>query len=409
MLTDREIVAAMQEANPLSEPELLAMDPAGFDVLLEKISERRVRMLHAPETRTEELVALPIPTTWKRNPVAVIASFVVIVLAVGAGALLLRGGDSDVAIEPGSFVTYGPAQGVPEACAFSMAFAGSEAYMVGECGLLHFDGGVWRHLTEWPGGIGALDLAPAPDGTVWISNIDDDVVQWSGDELVGYDLRASGIEVTPDGAVWAVQYVRWEDGESDEVMALRRLEGSEWVLENEAVGEEPDGLALGPDGTLWAVESTSPGTARKSLIALDGDDWITHETPDGLTDISGFATDGAIIISIGEGAFAVSSGDSWTVYDLPTLEELQIPPAIEDGGELIDELHLRMSTMINGTLWGHSGTGYGVFSFDGQEWTRYTTEDGLSSNKITFVEIGPDGSLWFGTEDAGVTRHLPER
>jgi ligand-binding sensor domain-containing protein len=54
-----------------------------------------------------------------------------------------------------------------------------------------------------------------------------------------------------------------------------------------------------------------------------------------------------------------------------------------------------------------SSNGYGVFSFDGEEWTRYSTEDGLACNAVTFVERGPDGSLWFGS-DAGVTRHLPE-
>ena len=63
MLTDREIVAVMQEANPLPEPHLLPDDAAGFDLLLEKISKRRVPMLSTPETRTEEAQAIPSPDT----------------------------------------------------------------------------------------------------------------------------------------------------------------------------------------------------------------------------------------------------------------------------------------------------------------------------------------------------------
>ncbi|NNC39390.1 MAG: hypothetical protein HKO63_08895 [Acidimicrobiia bacterium] len=453
MLTDREIVAAMREANPFPEPELLSMDPSRCDVLLEKISERRVPMLSTPDIRTEtnrpdeaEPMA-PAPKRF-RKPAVVLVSFILMLVAVGIGALIFLGGGADTAsqatttttastipattvpgvapttlvpVSPvaGEFITYGPDQGVTGGCAFSVALAGTDAYLAGECGLLQLDEGVWRRVAEWPGGTGALDLASAPDGTVWISNIDDDVRHWTGEELVAYDLRASGIEVTPDGAVWAVQYVRWEDAEteSDEVMALRRLQGSEWILENDAVDSGYNGLATSPDGTLWAIEDRSRAADTLSLVSLDGDDWIPHDAPDGLVGITGFSADGGIIVALDGttvdgaqiGAFAVRSGDSWTRYDLPTLEELQIPVAIEGGGELIDELQLRMSAMSNGTLWGHSGTGYGVFSFDGEEWTRFTTEDGLASNKITFVEIGPDGSLWFGTEDAGVTRYLPEQ
>ncbi len=57
----------------------------------------------------------------------------------------------------------------------------------------------------------------------------------------------------------------------------------------------------------------------------------------------------------------------------------------------------------DGVLW--FGTrGYGVFSFDGSQWTRYTTKVGLLSNVIYSVVVTPDGSIWFAT-DKGIARY----
>jgi ligand-binding sensor domain-containing protein len=41
-------------------------------------------------------------------------------------------------------------------------------------------------------------------------------------------------------------------------------------------------------------------------------------------------------------------------------------------------------------------------------WTTYTTEDGLASNKVHSIIVGPDGALWFGTIGGGVARFYRE-
>ncbi|MFZ5856270.1 MAG: ligand-binding sensor domain-containing protein [Chloroflexota bacterium] len=38
------------------------------------------------------------------------------------------------------------------------------------------------------------------------------------------------------------------------------------------------------------------------------------------------------------------------------------------------------------------------------QWTTYTTKDGLASNQITSIVVGPDSALWFGTIRGGVSR-----
>ena len=454
MLTDREIVAAMQEANPLPEPELLPDDPAGFDILLDKISERRVPMLSTPETRAEQLEAVPAPTTWKRRPLAVLASFIAILVAVGISALIFRGGGSDSAspttapttpsslapsstlppttappdaapstidplpaFAPGVFVTYGAEQGVADGCGYSIGLAGGDVYLAGECGLLHFDGSGFQFVTEIPY-VGLQTLAVTPDGSVWMGNSDTDVVQWTGRELIEHDMRSPWIEATGDGTVWARQYPRLDEWGDEEFVRnmLMRFDGSQWSHEPEPGAVV--GLDVALDGTLWVTERSERElnegviTAYYVLKSYAGSSWTTQQTPDGFSGIVGFAADGAIIVSLDhrvEGDFAAFHGEEWTTYEMPTLEELEIPVRI-DSFETFESLDMYGPTITeDGTLWAYSKSSYGVFSFDGDEWTRYTTEDGLASSRITFLEVGPDGSLWFGTEDAGVTRYLPEQ
>jgi ligand-binding sensor domain-containing protein len=46
----------------------------------------------------------------------------------------------------------------------------------------------------------------------------------------------------------------------------------------------------------------------------------------------------------------------------------------------------------------------GVYRYNGQSWTHFTTADGLVDNKICAITIGPDGNVWFGSYDQGVSR-----
>jgi hypothetical protein len=452
MLTEREILAAMRDGNPVPAPDQLPDDPFGFDILLDKITERRVPMLRTPETRTEETQdAIPLPPRWSRKPPAVAASFVVIFILVGVGALIFRGGGSDIAIPTttaatpsstvptpttlppattipevasttlvpvpsfpaGEFVTYGPADGIPEGCGYLMAFGSDGAYLLGECGLLGFDGSSFEFLTAVP--LGSLeDLEVGPDGSAWIGQVDVNVLQWTGRELVEHPVESPHLAITEEGTVWARSF-----GDRQ----LVRYDGSEWVEEVEP-GEHAR-FEVGPDGTLWArvddwvaIDGGRINLNVGSLMSYDGNSWTTHETPELVTiHIAGFTPGGAIMLGgqvyappVEQRINLVADGDGWTRYDIdpPTLEELGIEPIVTEI-DTIDQLVLsgtEMTMAADGSLW-FGSNGYGVFSFDGEEWTRYSIEDGLAGDGVTFVELGPDGSLWFGS-DAGLTRYLPE-
>lgn len=57
----------------------------------------------------------------------------------------------------------------------------------------------------------------------------------------------------------------------------------------------------------------------------------------------------------------------------------------------------------DGNLWCGNRTG-GVSRFDGKSWTRFTLTEGLVNNKVRTILVGPDNTLWFGTE-GGVSHY----
>ncbi len=56
-----------------------------------------------------------------------------------------------------------------------------------------------------------------------------------------------------------------------------------------------------------------------------------------------------------------------------------------------------------GTIW--IGTvDAGVWKYDGNNLTNYTTKDGLSSNAVNTIYKDKNGALWFGTDDNGICK-----
>jgi ligand-binding sensor domain-containing protein len=44
----------------------------------------------------------------------------------------------------------------------------------------------------------------------------------------------------------------------------------------------------------------------------------------------------------------------------------------------------------------------GVSFFDGETWTTYREADGLASNRVQSIAVAPDGTLWVGTRGNGI-------
>jgi ligand-binding sensor domain-containing protein len=58
-----------------------------------------------------------------------------------------------------------------------------------------------------------------------------------------------------------------------------------------------------------------------------------------------------------------------------------------------------------GVLWAAT-SGQGVVRFDGNDWTQFTSADGLLDNGTFSVAIDQDGALWVGS-NLGLSRYIP--
>jgi hypothetical protein len=132
-----------------------------------------------------------------------------------------------------------------------------------------------------------LDLAVAPDGTLWAVGRDD-VVSFDGATWRRY-TTADGIPtgvvmsvaVAPNGDVWVVAI----DDPLDGVPAngVGRYDGDSWTVYGAADGLAPDpvtGVAVGPDGAVWVTHSADTGgtaaaRAPGTISRFDGATWST--------------------------------------------------------------------------------------------------------------------------------------
>jgi ligand-binding sensor domain-containing protein len=80
--------------------------------------------------------------------------------------------------------------------------------------------------------------------------------------------------------------------------------------------------------------------------------------------------------------------ENWTVF------------TTDDG--LADNFVQAIASDANGKLW--FGTKNGVSVYDGSAWLSFTVENGLRSNNILCIAVDKDGIVWFGT-DNGVTSY----
>jgi ligand-binding sensor domain-containing protein len=84
--------------------------------------------------------------------------------------------------------------------------------------------------------------------------------------------------------------------------------------------------------------------------------------------------------------------DNWTVY------------TTDDG--LVDNFVQAICGDTKGNIW--FGTKAGISVFNGSSWISYTTDKGLASNNILSIATDQDGIVWIGT-DAGITSYEDEK
>lgn len=223
-------------------------------------------------------------------------------------------------------------------------------------------------------------------GRLWFAGFDNGASLLDDGALTTYNdanseiaARVTSFTETPDGTIW----VGTEEGiHFFDKTGLSRPEEGELKLPITHV----TALFRDSDDRTWV------GTWGGGVAVVDGDQWTTYTTDDGLAGDHIWAfmegSDGRIWVGTRSGVSVYSPGDlddAWTTYTTESsdLAGNQIRVFLEDS---------------QGDIWiGTAGKGVNILKTDGT-WDSFTDEDGLPSNFVTSLAQEEDGTYWVGTE-----------
>jgi ligand-binding sensor domain-containing protein len=223
-----------------------------------------------------------------------------------------------------------------------------------------FDGQAWTSVdigTE-TGGLWTLTVTVSPEGELWI-----------GTATRGVHARRAG--------VWSA--VPFGTGPTNLIAFALAVDASDrpWV------GFMPmldgDNLVNHYDGAQWVRHDSREGVLRGGVLgvvqnAIDGD------------------ANGMVWVGVDGVGLARFDGAAWTTWTMTDVV-----------GTSARVWHVKADDA--GGVW--LGTDVGALHFDGHSWRRFTTADGLASDKVHAIAVersGPQDVVWFGTEAAGVSR-----
>ncbi len=376
MLTDYEIGSLLERINPVLDPNTLP--------------EQGLQLWASLDAKR------PVPTAVSSRPrlrlrAVLVAVGLMMLVAVPAVASLL---DQDAPPLDREFGTaenpllsvYGSAEGLPDGCAWRLAFMkGGGPLVGGGCGVFELNDTGWDLIVSDTGvGLSLTDLAADSGGGIWVASPDQPLRRITGDGVVEMEIVSPWIAAAPDGTVWAVDYgptsrfelVGYSEG------SWRHIEGAEMVHD----------LAVGPDGTVWILSGNHLGRVSDDVVEL-----LDVERPEGSLDAIAVAPDGAVwlVVTAAEEVVdreGVSDSLNYFVrYDGISSATIEVPFA-----EVSD-----LAMHPDGTLWASSSL-HGVFFFDGERWTRFGPDDGMPADGVSSLEVAPDGTIYATT--GGVVR-----
>jgi PAS domain S-box-containing protein len=325
-----------------------------------------------------------------------------------------------------AFKNYSSKDGLADNSVFSLCADRHGGFWIGtHGGLSHWVGGSFTTKTEKDGlpsnFIRSLHVDRA--GTLWIGTNRDGLAHLVGDEITTYTTK-DGLS---ENGVWSIM----EDSAGSLWIGtggggLNRLRGnhfSKFTVAQGFSGEDVWAIFEDREGSLW-IGSAGGGlnrlrngsfTAQGALEGLSSDVVLPiYQDREGAvwvgTSSAGVnrLSDGQItIFNTSNGlsnnqVFSITEdgrGDHWfgTRNGLTRLSKDGKVTVYSGGGSgLPNDVAHCTYTDSKGDLW--VGTRSGLSHFDGQNFTTYTTKDGLSHNDVTAIyEDRHDGTLWVGT------------
>lgn len=162
-------------------------------------------------------------------------------------------------------------------------------------------------------------------------------------------------------------------------------------------------VLVGPNGELLA--GTDDGLA---VLAPGADEWVIYSNADGLESdyVTALAVAGDFLVvgtkyaPEGGGLYLLSEANGWQTFpNFPSMHDNAL--RLEEGG-----FSVNINTIlpaVENEMWVGTEVGLGRYNAASDEWTRFTTDDGLPSNNILSIFRASDGTILVGTEQ-GVAR-----
>ena len=233
------------------------------------------------------------------------------------------------------------------------------------------------------------------DGTVW-ANIDSKIRSWDGTtwstpaldltQVVATsidDVYAMLVEATPDGSVWAVWEIWYDEGYEYE-RVLARVDGDAWTLQELTTQPRSISSVAGmADGDTWLVAATDDDPI---LMYRHEGRWQATDAP-AVPAWSGPATgpDGTLWMTVsrpeapdGCDALARLAQGAWTIH-------------VPNSDEMCGIGLFGLEVGPDGSVW---FAGNGVVGYDGSEWRNY-----LRGAFPMDLDVASDGTVWVATAE----------
>lgn len=277
-----------------------------------------------------------------------------------------------------------------------------------DAGIVSFDGNKWKlYNTNLPKqDMKSLSFAASPEGPeLWIASpggatvtglpIDEqaEAITYSPENAPLASQDVLGIASGPDSTRWigtekgisALRNDKWLFPDYDGFYTERMF--SEYPITSMATNPKGDTLYAGTEGVgiMRVYRDDVDGISGASVYAQ----WGPIDLPcDYILSIY-IAPDGTKWFGTEEGIARHTGAvtlDNWTVF------------TSDDG--LVDDFVQAITGDMKGNIW--FGTPAGISVFDGASWISYTTDDGLISNNILSIATDKNGLVWIGT-DSGIS------
>jgi ligand-binding sensor domain-containing protein len=223
------------------------------------------------------------------------------------------------------------------------------------------------------------------DGQLWVGAAQGggrfDGATW--EDVVAFPAGVTGMTVDDRGRVWLADGYGVEVYDQGTLTTYSINEGLSSLL--------TESILVDRDGTVWAsaISGDQPGSCvdgeAGGINVFKGEEWGHVNTSDLFSStVLDVAQDtSGNIWAVGSGGLARFDGAAWEPMQLPGEEET---------AQVIN----CVAADPAGRVW-FGAKGLGLWVWDGQAWSQYTTADGLAGDTVWAVAFDGAGRTWVGT------------